>query len=581
MIRFVLMLKIYSVSLLIFIAISVPAQNNFYALKRNIEQKILYSQHREALDLINDQREDYTFSHRSELDILKLECLNELGLTDEAFALSQNILDESTISPEIRMRTHLQRALIYEVGLNPKNCKRELDIAENIFRQHPSLKAHCYTYFLVRKGSYHRIFGDQDKAVKLAREAEKYAALVDDKKHGAVMNMFLGLTLNAQPTLAEKHFQKALELYKNYGNISGVAAMYNNLTRFHLERDNTQLAEKYADSAIAIVPKVEIYSLNANTYRLKSQIAENQNRYAEALKNFKLANEWTQRNTEEFREIKVKELDLMYNTERQRLKQAELQTNMKTTKRWNNMLILCTISLVLFVAMLMYFLRLISKNKQRIEIQKQSIFEKNEVLKKNVEEKQFLVRELNHRVKNNLSVILSLVRFQRDETNDEKYRNKFEQLYSRIKTISLAHHLFSYSMNNFENSLINTRAFTQNIIKSQEAGYPHEISVETKVEEFSLPVDQGLPYGLILNELFTNSLKHAVPPNGEPLTITVNLLQKEDHVLMEYVDNGTTFFQKENHKSLGRFLIDTMVEQLNGECSREQSLYRVVFPIVK
>ncbi len=581
MIRFVLMLKIYSLSLLMFIAIIVPAQNNFSALKRNIEQKILYSQHREALELINNQRQNYTTSYRNELDVLKLECINELGLTDEAFALSQIVLEEPTLSPQLKLRTHLQRALIYEVGLNAKNCKRELHVADNIFREHPSLKPHCYTYFLIRKGSYHRMFGKKEEAIKLAREAEANAALMDDKKHGAVMNMFLGLTLDDQPKYVEKHFQKALQLYKEYGNISGIAAMYNNLTKFYLEHKNPQLAEQYVDSAIAIVPKVEIYSLNANAYQLKSQIAENQNRYAEALKNYKLANEWIQKNTEEFREIKVKELELMYNTESQKMRQAELQTNMTTTKRWNNMLILCTVTLILFAAILIYFLRMISKNKQRIEIQKQSIFEKNEVLKKNVEEKQFLVRELNHRVKNNLSVILSLVRFQRDETGDEKYRNKFEQLYSRIKTISLAHHLFSYSMNNFENSLINTTTFTQNIIKSQEAGYPHEISVETKIEEFSLPVDQGLPYGLILNELFTNSLKHAVPPSTEPLKITVNLLQKEDHVLMEYCDNGTSFFQKENHKSLGRFLIDTMVEQLNGECSREQSLYRVVFPLVK
>lgn len=574
------MLKIFTCFFIIFSTLIVQAQNSFSVLKRDLEKKVLYSQHREVLDLINQQRDNYPESQRWELDVIKLECLNDLGLVDEAFALSQNMLSHP-LSPELRLRIHMQRALIYEIGMSRKNCKRELDAAERILQKYPSLKPSHNTYFLIRKTSYYRIFDDHRTALKLASEAEKYAEAVNDRKNGATLNMLLGLSSYSEPEKARKHFEKAVKLCKAYHNYSGTAAMYNTLCRFYIDRNEEELAEKYADSAIAIVPKVEIYYIIADAYYLKSQIAEQQQRYFDALKHYRLATEWTQKNTEAQREVKVQELDLMYNSETDKLRQTDLQNNMKSTKRWNNMLLLCTLLLVFFTLLLLYFLRLISKNKERIEIQKQSISEKNAVLKKNIEEKQFLVRELNHRVKNNLSVILSLVRFQRDETTSEFYKNKFEQLHSRISTISLAHHLFSYNMNNFENSVIETQAFTHKIINAQKAGYPQEIIVDTQIGEFQLPVDQGLAYGLLLNELFTNSLKHATPEKNTALRITLKLYLKENTVYMEYQDNGTSFGSKERHKSLGRFIIDAMVEQLHGKCNRENSVYRVCFPIGK
>lgn len=566
------MLKIYCCILFSFFFIIVPAQNSYSVLKKTVENEIKFSQHHDALDIINSRRDDFSAAQQTELDVLKMQSLNELGLVDEAFALSQHVLSQPSLSLELKMRTHLQRALIYEIGMNRVSCKRELDLAEKIIEKNPTLKPANYTYFLVRKGSYQRKFGDHKLARKIAEEAEKYAFKVNDKKNGAVLNMFLAYASYAEPVKALHYFQRGLSLCKFHKNASGTASIYNNISRFYIDKKNLPLAEKYIDSAIALAPRSQIFHVTASTFRIKSQIAELNKNYDEALKNYKIATEWTQKETDAQRDTKVRELDLMYDFETDKLKQQKLANSVKSTKQWNSLLLVSILLLVFLAVVLLYSMRLISQ-------QKQSISEKNEVLKKNVDEKEFLVRELNHRVKNNLAVILSLVSFQRDVTPDELYKYKFEQLYARINAIALAHRLLSYNINNFDNTSFDIQQYIDTIIDTHKASYPHELIVESNIETFQMPVDQGLSFGLLINELLTNSLKHAVPFAGEVLTISINVALKGKRVEVEYRDNGQVFGRKERSKSLGRFIIDAMVQQLGGECKRDKSTYRGFFQL--
>lgn len=572
------MTKIY-LCFLLFLSLTVPAQDSFGALKDKIEQEILYSQYRQALDLINNRPDDLLKAQQAELDVLKVRCLNNLDLIDEAFALSQNILSQKDLPPVLRMRTHMQRALIYEIGLNKSSCKKELDIAEAILNKNPSLKPSYYTYFLIRKASFYRQFGDHKKALQVAVQAEKYAEKVNDQKNGAALNMFMAYASYDEPEKALNHFGKAIQIYKNHRNYSGTAEMFNNVSRFYFDRNQTDLARKYVDSAIALESNVEISYIIADSYRLKSQIAERQNRFEEALADFKTAFEWTEKETLEQRDTKVQELDLMYDFEADKLREQEMSSSIKSTKRWNSMLAICTILLVFFMLVLLRVVMLLSRSKARIKVQNASISEKNAVLKKNVEEKEFLVRELNHRVKNNLAVILSLVGFQRDETEIQVYKRKFEQLYSRINTIKLAHHLFSYNVDNFDRRSVEINAYSDKIIELHKAGATQPLLVETQVDEFHLPVDLALSYGLLLNELLTNTLKHAVPDEGNTLEIVLKVQQIDGTAEVEYSDNGKQFVKNgSDSSSLGKFIIDAMVEQLGGKCDRNQSRYKIIFP---
>ena len=261
------------------------------------------------------------------------------------------------------------------------------------------------------------------------------------------------------------------------------------------------------------------------------------------------------------------------------IREKELENNILTAKRWNSLLFVLSSLLVVFILLLLYSLSLLSKNKKKIELQKQSIFAKNAVLKRNVQEKEFLVRELNHRVKNNLSVILSLVGFQKDETDDVVYKHKFEQLYSRINTISLGHNLFSYHLNSFDKSTVEIKEYSEKIFESHKAGFPTELQIETDLQQILVPVDKGLSYGLLLNELLTNSLKHAVPVDNQPLKISLSIKHDNGVAEMQYCDNGMFFGVKDDSNSLGHFIIDAMVQQLDGTFERLESCYNIVFSV--
>ena len=301
--------------------------------------------------------------------------------------------------------------------------------------------------------------------------------------------------------------------------------------------------------------------------------------YFASVKNSKISSEYSGTVRTDQTETNARANDLLYAPENTNLREKELENIMITAKKWNSLLFVLSSLLVIFVLLLLYSLRLLSKNKRKIELQKQSIFNKNAVLKRNVQEKEFLVRELNHRVKNNLSVILSLVGFQKDETHDPLYKHKFEQLYSRINTISLGHNLFSYHLNSFDKSTVEIKAYSQKIFESHKAGFPTELKIETDLQEVNLPVDKGLSYGLLLNELLTNSLKHAVPAEGQPLKISLIIKENNGTAEMQYCDNGMFFGNSDDSNSLGHFIIDAMVQQLDGSFEREQSCYHIVFSL--
>ena len=316
-----------------------------------------------------------------------------------------------------------------------------------------------------------------------------------------------------------------------------------------------------------------------NIFNTRNQIGENDVRHLAAVKIDKTFPDWSENTNSEQRAVNMQEPDNVYSSEKNKVRQKELENTMLITRKWNNMLTVLSSLLVIFILLLLYSLRLLSKNKKKIEIQKQSIFAKNAVLKRNIQEKEFLVRELNHRVKNNLSVILSLVGFQRDETQDKTYKPKFEQLYSRINTISLGHNLFSYHLNSFDKSTVGIKEYSEKIFESHKAGFAKTLVVESDLEQVMLPVDKGLSYGLLLNELLTNSLKHAVPSDGQPLKISLCIKENNGLAEMKYCDNGMFFGINDGSNSLGHFIIDAMVQQLDGTFEREESCYQIVFSI--
>ncbi len=560
-------MKNYLSFFLFFIQVFCFGQDTFQSLERNLDHKIRNSEYKSALELINQNREKYKDSDKVNLDVLKVKILIELGLYDESFKLSQNLIDFK-LTPEQQLKIRIERELIFEINGDEKSSKKEIDEAEKLLIKHPELKPKNYTHFLIRKSSYYRVNNHREIAFKIANEAKKYAVAVNDETRLPEVELILGFGNRENPEKKLSHFQRALYLNKRLRHNEAINALYNNISFFYFSKHNYKMANIYSDSAIANSSRSNVLNYKADIFQLKSEILEKEKKPDSALYYYRLASELYNEYNADQRDMKVKELAIQYNFEKEKSEKELLEKNIEGTRKLN-------ITLIISIVILAFFLWLILKNKRKIEIQKQKISENNQALKSSLKEKQFLVQELNHRVKNNLAVILSLIDFQKSQAGNLNYQNRFEDLHQRIKTIMIAHELYSYSVNHNDNALIEAKGYTDKIFETHQNSSGREIEYQNDVDDIFLKVDKALPLGLILNELITNSIKHA---KTELLLLDLKLNLIDDKIGLSYSDNGTDFEFKNKKDSLGILIIEGMVKQLKGSFTRKNANYKITFP---
>jgi len=558
--------KIYSSFFLSFLFVFCFGQESYQSLERNLDNKIRSSDYSSALELINKNRERYNNSEKINLDVSKVKILTELGLYDEAFKLSQNLID-SKLTPEQQLKIHIERELIFEINGDEKACKKEIDKAEQLLIKHPGLKPKNYTHFLIRKSSYYRVNGHREIAFKIANEAKKYALLVNDQFYLPDVELILGLGNRNNPEKRLEHFQRALYLYKKLHHNEAINSMYNNIAVFYTSQKDYKTGNIYADSAIANSSRSNVLNYKGDIFQQKSEIMEKLNQPDSALHYYKMASEFYQKYDNEQRDLKVKELGIQYDFEKEQSEKKQLQKNINNTRKLN-------VTLFISILILSFFLWLILKNKKKIEVQKQKISENNDALKLNLDEKQFLVQELNHRVKNNLAVILSLIDLQKDQAENKDYKHRFKDLHQRIKTIMMAHELYSYNVNHNDNALIEVRDYISKIFETQHQSSSRNFIYNIHIKSISMKVDKALPFGLIINELITNSIKHA---NSESLILDLTLNLINENIEVNYSDNGTVFNFDPEKESLGIFIIEGIIKQLRGTYTRENSNYKITF----
>lgn len=195
---------------------------------------------------------------------------------------------------------------------------------------------------------------------------------------------------------------------------------------------------------------------------------------------------------------------------------------------------------------------------KNIELQKQ-----NEMIKTRDEEKTIMLKEIHHRVKNNLQVITSLLRLQMYEIDNEKEAGKFNDSINRVMTMSLIHEKMYQSE---ELSRINLHDYfnglSQDLLDSYQTDIDVKLNIELKIEKVGLK--SIVPLALIYNELFSNSLKHAFEGTKQP-KIKVSLDYTEyGYYLFIYEDNGN-WKENTSSKSFGKELINSLTSQLEGE----------------
>ena len=182
-------------------------------------------------------------------------------------------------------------------------------------------------------------------------------------------------------------------------------------------------------------------------------------------------------------------------------------------------------------------------------------------------EREVMLQEIHHRVKNNLQVIASLINMQMRRMHEEASKEALEECKSRIHAIALIHEIL-YRAHDYAHVRFSEYAAILTRTVLQGTGLvPSDVELSLAMEDVALPVDRAIPCGLILNELVTNALKHAFP-NARPGTITVELARVgSDKVRLAVRDDGRGLpetFDLTKPSSVGLQLVATLAEQLGA-----------------
>lgn len=199
-------------------------------------------------------------------------------------------------------------------------------------------------------------------------------------------------------------------------------------------------------------------------------------------------------------------------------------------------------------------------------------------------EKETLLKEIHHRVKNNMQVISSLLMLQRENIPDPRMRELFRESENRVFSIALVHEKLYRSENL---SRIHYGEYLEmmgdHILASRNIS-SEMITLKIDASDIYLPIDNAVPLSLITNELLTNSLKHAFP-DGRKGTIRINLQKRGGDILYQFSDDGIGFspdIDFKNTTTLGMELVNNLVMQLMGTISLYRdggTRFEIVFPL--
>jgi two-component sensor histidine kinase len=204
----------------------------------------------------------------------------------------------------------------------------------------------------------------------------------------------------------------------------------------------------------------------------------------------------------------------------------------------------------------------------------QKVVNRTEELNKALQEKVLLLREVHHRVKNNLQIIISLINLQMRQIDDKQMKQILAETQHRVRAMSLVYEKLSQSEKLSQIDLSDYTKFLATQLFSYYGVNFQKVALEIAIEKVMIDINTAIPLGLIINELISNALNHAFPSDRKG-TITISSQYENKVLTLVIKDDGIGLppdLDWKNPESLGLRLVNNLVEQLNGTIKVEREL---------
>lgn len=323
-------------------------------------------------------------------------------------------------------------------------------------------------------------------------------------------------------------------------------------------------AQKYINESLSLLKEDDYFELKIKIYEIKVKVEEKLGNYKTALLfnkkiNFINQTNFTNFNTNKLHQLEV-DLDVTEKNNRiKNLQIAQLKKQVEINSK-NNYLIFISISFIVVLLLALFYIR----NSKAIKKKNLIIESEKFLVKKALTEKETLLKEIHHRVKNNMQLVMSLLSIQaQDETQNI---NDFMSVSrSRILSMALIHENL-YQSESLSN--VNFKSYTENLIQiiknALNTNYSN-INIQIDIKDAYLDVQLAIPLGLIINELVSNAYKYAFPYHRNGV-IQIKLIQKNINSELTISDNGIGIENiATQKKTLGLQLVEELVFQIDGQ----------------
>ncbi len=357
--------------------------------------------------------------------------------------------------------------------------------------------------------------------------------------------------------LAIESYKKALALNEENDEKQGIANSLRNLGKVYFKTKKYNEALSMLFKGIEIADEIDYKKAQFEIFGVITDVYDAQGMFEEAFKYNKLYYNLKDTIMNESTQEKMMEFQTRYETEKKnseiarlKLDKMEQLSKIRNQRLMNYSLILGFIIVSAFVFILLY----------------------NYNLKKKAnKEKEVLIKEIHHRVKNNLQTISSLLSLQNNYIVNNEIKDIVKESQSRVKSMALIHQLLyqqeDVSKIDFEKYLIQLFQAISSIYSQANK----KIECTIHCENIFLDIDTAIPVGLIANELFVNAFKHAFCGDEKDGLITVQMSKQPDKkFIFKFKDNGIGLpltINIENSNTLGLKLVNILVRQIKGELS--------------
>ncbi len=384
---------------------------------------------------------------------------------------------------------------------------------------------------------------------------------------------FLGIN---QFDSAYYYFKKTIAIDKEIEYTLGLSTSYLEIARLKEKKGEIDSSIYYAKKSLALGSQTDDVETKSNILALIGKLLYEKKKETESafyLYNYYLLQDSIMAESDLIQQFAIEQDAKIKSYKEQLLIEKQKKELIESENKYQKKLILILSIIGVFMIAMIVIVSMINQKNQRLNTE---LRENQDIIKNDLAIKNSLLKEIHHRVKNNLQVISSMLSIQSQYINNPKFQEIINECKSRINSMALIHESL-YRKD--PNDITSFSAYLKNLIPQLIATYQvdeSKIILKLEIEDINLSIDESVPCGLLINEIVSNALKHAFP-NERDGEIFIQLNKKEDMIFLNIKDNGIGLpedIDPKNHDSFGFLLIYTLVSQLDAdlEVNREGGL---------